>query len=270
MVRSMSCEPQSVTGKGVLKLGNAKINLEVTMTTNPVRCTSMLPLFQQLTNMIVQEGVEQIEASGGKISCKKGCGACCKQLVPIAESEAYQLQALVEAMPEPRRTEIRNRFSQGREKLIQAGVLQKVENPSARNKEEAAAMGLEYFYMGVPCPFLEEESCSIHQNRPLACREYLVVSSPEHCANPTRETVHCIAIPAHVSSVVKKLSHSRPVPWLPLISALDFAEKNPDQSPARPGPEWFQEVLQQLKDHTPETRASQVNTLSPPTQFPPG
>lgn len=250
----MSSEPQLVTGKGVLKLGNAKINLEVTMTTKPVRCVSMLPLFQQLTNMIVQEGVEQIEATGEKISCKKGCGACCRQLVPIAEPEAYQLQALVEAMPEPRRTEIKKRFSDGREKLIHAGVLEKVETPSATNKEVAVALGLKYFHTGVPCPFLEEESCSIHPDRPLACREYLVTSSPEHCANPTQETVQCIAIPAQVSSVVKMLSHSRAVPWLPMISALEWAAKHPDQSPMRPGPEWFQETLTQLKNTASETR----------------
>ncbi|HEY5241787.1 MAG TPA: YkgJ family cysteine cluster protein [Polyangiaceae bacterium] len=30
----------------------------------------------------------------------------------------------------------------------------------------------------VSCPFLEEESCSIHPDRPPICREYLVTSSP--------------------------------------------------------------------------------------------
>jgi hypothetical protein len=33
-----------------------------------------------------------------------------------------------------------------------------------------------YFLQGVACPFLEAESCGIHPDRPLACREYLVTS----------------------------------------------------------------------------------------------
>ena len=39
-------------------------------------------------------------------------------------------------------------------------------------------LGREYFQLGIPCPFLEEESCSIYHDRPITCREYLVTSPP--------------------------------------------------------------------------------------------
>jgi Fe-S-cluster containining protein len=39
----------------------------------------------------------------------------------------------------------------------------------------------------MPCPFLEDESCSIHPDRPLVCREYLVTSPAELCAGPRRK-----------------------------------------------------------------------------------
>jgi Fe-S-cluster containining protein len=44
------------------------------------------------------------------------------------------------------------------------------------------ALGLDYFRLGIACPFLEDESCSIHPYRPSACREYLVTSPAENCA----------------------------------------------------------------------------------------
>ncbi len=41
-----------------------------------------------------------------------------------------------------------------------------------------------YFHLGIACPFLEDESCSIHADRPISCREYLVTSPAVNCADP--------------------------------------------------------------------------------------
>ena len=59
------------------------------------------------------------------------------------------------------------------------------------------------------CPFLEEESCSIHPDRPLVCREYLVTSPAELCAGPTQEGVTPVAVPK-VSPAARGLEESRP------------------------------------------------------------
>lgn len=39
-----------------------------------------------------------------------------------------------------------------------------------------------YFGLDLPCPLLADGVCSIRDDRPLACREYLVTSDPAHCA----------------------------------------------------------------------------------------
>ena len=49
---------------------------------------------------VVGVAVEDAVAEGETISCKKGCGACCRQLVPISQVEARRIRDLVEAMPE--------------------------------------------------------------------------------------------------------------------------------------------------------------------------
>ncbi len=235
-----------ITGKGTLTISGTNIELEVTVPANPVRLTKMLPIFQQLTNAVVQVGVGNAEVEGEQISCTKGCGACCRQLVPIAESEAYQLQELVHAMPEPRRATIQARFAAAKEQLQQTDLLTPILFPGELSLEAKRQLGLEYFQQGIACPFLEEESCGIHPDRPLACREYLVTSPAINCAAPSAETVQCVEMPGSVSRVVQKLTATRAVSWVPLILALDWADEHPDPSPLRAGPEWLQTVFKQL------------------------
>lgn len=239
-------DSQTVTGKGTLVISGTKVELEVTVPVTPIRPTQMLPVFQQLTNTVVAVGVSKAEATGERISCTKGCGACCRQLVPIAESEAYQLQALVQRMPEPRRSIIQARFTEAKTKLEQVGLYDQILFPGELPIEGKRTLGLAYFQQSIACPFLEDESCSIHPDRPLSCREYLVTSPAENCAQPTAETVHCVEVPGSVSRAVRTLAASRAVNWVPLILALDWAAANPDQSPFRPGPEWLQEVFREL------------------------
>ena len=235
-----------ITGKGALTMAGTKVELEVTVPVKPVRATKMLPIFQQLTNAVVDVGVENAEANGETISCAKGCGACCRQLVPIAESEAYQLRELVNAMPEPRRATMQARFAAAKEQLQASELLTGILFPGELSVEEKRRLGLEYFGQGIACPFLEEESCGIHPDRPLACREYLVTSPAVNCAAPSAETVQCVEMPGSVSRVVQKLTATRAVSWVPLILALDWAGEHPDESSLRAGPEWLQTVFKQL------------------------
>ena len=242
-----------VTGKGTLNVGSTKLQLEITVPAHPVRPTQMLPVFQSLTNSIVAVAVKEAEAAGEKISCTKGCGACCRQLVPIAKSEAYQLRDLVAKMPEPRRTQVQKSFAAALAQLKESGVYEKISAPGNFSVEARQQIGLDYFYQKIACPFLEDESCSIHPDRPLACREYLVTSPAENCASPTAAGVKCVEISGSVSRAVRNLSaHSvtQGLNWLPLILALEWAIQNPDEASPKPGPELLGQVFKHLANQT--------------------
>src|SRR5262249_42347869 len=161
----------------------------------PTRLRVLLPMAQSLTDHMVGAAVKRAEQQGQKVSCQKGCGACCRQLVPIAEEEARHLRDLVEALPEPRRTEVRSRFREARRRLDEAGLLEKLRHPEECDRGDSRSLALTYFAQGIPCPFLEEGSCSIYRDRPLVCREYLVTSPAPNCSRPTPETVHCVPLP---------------------------------------------------------------------------
>ena len=186
-----------ITGKVNIKIAGRPLSMEMTVPTAAVKPQRMLPIFQQMASSFVNLSVEAVNAVGAEISCKAGCGACCRQAVPLAEIEIYQIAELVESMEEPRRTEIKNRFAAGCDHFENIKWFERMENcaelartaaPEIAEKALESAV-LEYFHQGVPCPFLENESCSIHQVRPLVCREYLVTSPAENCSEPSAENI---------------------------------------------------------------------------------
>jgi len=237
-----------LTGTIPLNIAGEDVTVEVEAPAGQTKPRRLLPVFQKITNTIVDIAEKQLLEKGKKISCKAGCGACCRQLVPIAEMETFHLRDLVEEMPELRQAEIKTRFKEALEKLDKAGLLEKLRNPFEISREERKRLGNEYFRLQIACPFLEEESCSIHPNRPLACREYLVTSPAENCARP-QDNIEGVDLPAKVSVAVFSLD-SEPsanvYKWTPLILALEWAETHAEDSRTQTSPEWVDEVVNRL------------------------
>jgi Fe-S-cluster containining protein len=238
-----------VSGTVGLNVGGRQLQMEMTVPSTPIHPKRMLPILQQMTNSFVDIAVEEDRAEGYTVSCKAGCGACCRQLVPISEIEARNLSDLVAAMPEPRQSEIRRRFDEAIKKFEEVDMLEPLRDPNRFTDKTIRDMGIAYFAVGVPCPFLEEESCSIHPDRPLACREYLVTTPPENCKRPTADSIRQIEIPAKVSNAVIRLSeqgNSRFIPYVPMILALEWVEEHEDTMPLQTGPEILKHVLENL------------------------
>ncbi len=229
----------------------------------PTRLGELLPLVHSFADAVVDSVAKEVEARGEKISRKKGCGACCRQLVPIAEAEARRLHALVERLPEPRRKDVRARFAGARYRLEAAGLLEGLHHADQWSDGEGRSFGLAYFRQGIPCPFLEEESCSIHADRPIACREYLVTSPAEDCARPTAETVACVKLPFKVWTAIAHFDQVPPsarfIRWVPLILALEWAEAHPGEPAPRPGPDLLREFFDHLTGkRRPQTGSARV------------
>jgi Fe-S-cluster containining protein len=233
-----------VTGKVTLKMFGAPVEMEMTVPAKPVKMSRMLPIFQAMTSSFANIGEQAALARGEEISCKKGCGACCRQPVPLMEIEVYQIRDLVENMPEPRRTEVKRRFAEAFEHFVENGWFEKMTHLDETPVEDRFKTVMSYFYEGVPCPFLEDESCSIHLNRPLICREYLVTSPAEYCANPTAATVKLIELPLKISPIIREFN--RMGRFVPLIAALEFAEQVPEDETEKNGMQWMQEFFVRL------------------------
>lgn len=251
-----------------------KLQTKVSVPTGSTRLRQLLPMVQSFADAVVSASVAATEARGQKISCKKACGACCRQLVPIAETEARHIRDVLEALPEPRRTKIRARFAEARRRLEAAGLLEKLLHTDLQWAEgESVSFGLQYFRQGIPCPFLEEESCSIYSDRPIACREYLVTSPAENCARPTAETVQCVKLPLKVWTAVARFdkvpSSARFIRWVPLILAPEWAAAHSDEPPPRLGLELVQELFESLRQTGDSLQQPEEPTQEPDFSLPP-
>jgi Fe-S-cluster containining protein len=242
-------EGAAVTAKVSLNIAGEPISLNVTVPNRPVARKELLPVFHAITEAVVASAVKKAQSQGEEISCKAGCGACCRQLVPITQVEARRILEVIQQMAEPRQADVRSRFAEASLRLDQAGVLAELNKPDEIPEQELQAFGLKYFHLGIACPFLKDESCSIYADRPIACREYLVTSPAENCAQPSAKTVRLVKLAGKVSNAVARLDHdskASSTPWVPLIVAPQWAEKHPSEPPPRPAPELVQELFRLL------------------------
>lgn len=248
---------EMLSGDVTLDIGGEHFEMHLSIPAAPVSPRRMLPVLRQMTNSIVARAIEQTEADGKAISCKAGCGACCRQPLLISEAEAFELAELVESFPEPRRSTLKKRFEEGLRHFEKLRWFERFDQmsrdaaagPSEEISKRFVAILSEYIAEKVACPFLEDESCSIYDSRPLVCREYLVTSPAENCSAPTPENTSKIKIAGSASRAFAKLcktGNSSDPSSLLLIRLLEFAAKNKEGFDEKAGPAWAEDFFRAL------------------------
>jgi Fe-S-cluster containining protein len=126
--------------------------------------------------------------SGDKhITFYKGCDSCCSQFISVNLSHALfivdYLYSGYKAMPV---------FLKGYEKWSSSfennpgamAVLNNLEEYTTRSaamKPYPQEGCTDYHKLDIPCPFLDQGVCSIHEVRPVVCASYYSLSPVEHC-----------------------------------------------------------------------------------------
>lgn len=207
------------------------VRVEARMPEGPVRLDQLLPALKTMDDRLIGVAVANEEISGERVTCAKGCAACCqRQPVPITPPEAFALARLVEALPEPRRTVVRASFAAAVQRLRAADLYDifMQRNPEM-TRDAAIAIARRYVALGLVCPFLLDQECSIYTDRPFVCRQYLVTSPAELCVAPLDNPIRTIRMPAAFATAMlhagEKLS-GRSQYSVPLVLALDSAAAN--------------------------------------------
>jgi Fe-S-cluster containining protein len=192
----------------------------------PMRLSELAYGFLGISGKLTDVAVEREAREGRHVSCKKGCGACCRQVVPLSPPEAWLIADIVAGMPAQRQAEVRAAFASAAETLARTGVKAALSARMER-EEQMTAAALDYFRLQIPCPFLRDESCSIHPYRPSICREYMVTSPAENCAQLGRGPIQRIPVPVRLSealvNLTAKLLGTEPE-VVPMTLALEWAE----------------------------------------------
>lgn len=258
MSAESAASPKTGVARFTLNVQGRAIEVSTELPEGPVPALALLPVLQGLSNSLSEMTVERAARAGKPLSCHDGCGACCRHAVPIAPAEARLLSEWMAAMPGERRSVLRERFRRAAERLEESGIAQEIrdargggDSGSGSGGGGRAAMhdlGMRYFALGIACPFLEEERCSIYEIRPMRCREYLVVSPAENCAEPASHEIVSVKPPVLLSQILERWSTDgdQQAQELVLLTMLDeWMANHPaqDDQPHRTAPELLGEFL---------------------------
>jgi Fe-S-cluster containining protein len=214
-----------------------RLNTTLDVPTGFVPITSIVPVTRRLgEEMLKLEEIRSRETSHS-VSCRMGCAACCRMLVPLSPPEAFALQDYIAQLPEDRQTALRQKIADSKTTLASHELLNRLQEVADATTpipdEELDPINLAYYALRHPCPFLENEICSIYEARPAACRELLVTSPAPLCDNLVENPVTPLPVPVRIGTVLGMLwgalTNSSPR-LIPLPLALEWAEQHRDEA----------------------------------------
>lgn len=227
------------------------LTASVSVPTGFIPITDIIPLMRSLGEQAHQLAINNLTQTGATISCQKGCAACCRMMIPVAPPETFALLSVVEALPSLKKERLLERFQTAQQTLREAGLeegLQRLAfSEDQVTDEELEPLNRAYYSLRMPCPFLEDEVCSIYEHRPSACRELLVTSPAELCQDLIHNPVKLIPAPFRIGTVLSKLWADYcqgPVRLIPLPFALEWAKARASQNTRTgAGPELLSRAL---------------------------
>lgn len=262
-----SATRQTVSVEFSLGIGGSKIGATAVVPAGRTNLTQILPILQSLDDSLVANVASQMAEAGHPVSCKRGCTACCHQMIPISIFEAEALAAWIRTLPEALQHELAERFHQTLLKLATAGLIDRMVNVDWFPEDDSTSqLAIDYLHQHIPCPFLENDSCSIYPFRPFACREYLVTSPPEHCldlASPQLAPVdmpHSFSLTLHgIGAAIEHNSHG----WIPLVFLFAWmkAGAHPGEAVSGTGPEVLYEFVSRIDQSHPPSAPNRNSHL---------
>jgi len=161
-------------------------------------------------------------------------------MVPVSPPEAFALTDGIRHLPANQQTRIQERLTQTKNKLHETGLLSRLvqlsETPHQVNDDDIEPLNQAYYTHRLPCPFLENEVCSIYDLRPAACRELLVTSPPELCQDLATNPIQALPVPLRMGTILsllwKELTKG-PARLIPLPLAMDWAERHRSENTPR-------------------------------------
>ena len=213
------------------------LQAEISVPTSFIPVSDVVPLMRSLGEQALKLEEVKLQRAGQTISCQKGCGACCRLLIPVSPPEAFALKKRFEQLPAHQRDRYLHRLSTVKDALNKAGLLGRLvqlsETRAQLSDEDMEPVNHAYYAQRLPCVFLEDEACGIYDFRPAACRECLVTSPAEFCQDRTQPAVKPVSVPFRVATVLSlmwaKLAGG-PARLIPLPVALDWADRHADEN----------------------------------------
>jgi len=154
-------------------------------------------IFQEMERRIIA----QIGGGDEKITCHKGCSSCC---VAYIEAKAAECEAIVYYLyqNEDILSVFLQQYPKWRSNLWEYGDLFKrceqalyeirYKGENEKRRQDLADALFLYKMQNIPCPFLRDHVCTIHEVRPFTCASHYVTTPSDWCSpfNPNQPKVY--------------------------------------------------------------------------------
>jgi len=192
-----------------LDIFGKSLHIRIGAEKNPAKLSDLVPLARLLSTKIILATRQHITNKGDIIACHANCSQCCRYLVPLTIPEAIRLTEEVMAMPQWKR-----RFANEWSLLIARCILEltpkhtleKFTNTQLKSGCNLKDISDWYSLINLPCPFLLNGLCMIYEQRPIACREHLVIGSVLNCKVDSTNQVQPVQMPISILEALAQLT----------------------------------------------------------------
>ena len=250
-----------------LQTPSGEITTAVGVPTSFIPITAILPLMRSLGEEAQAMEQRRLLEAGQTVSCRKGCAACCRMLVPISPAEAFALANRIDRSDGSERIRLLAELDSANQRLAQDGLLKKLvelsESTEPVTDEAIEPLNRAYYALRMPCPFLDNEVCSIYEDRPAACRELAVTSPATHCQDMTNPEIRPVPVAVRISTALSllwaELTGTAPR-LIPLPLAIDWAARHQaEQVKKWAGTELFQKALDKIWRYLSQEKARRTS-----------
>lgn len=180
------------------------LHFRIAALNKPAKLSDIMPAAREISDGISEILQKNIVSNGGKIPCYKGCAFCCQYMVLLSHPEALRL--LEESM---------HLSLKDCDKVIQGctGMTKSVQRYLSKNNYDIfAASNMQekfadwYLKQKKTCSFLSNNSCFIYEQRPIACREHLIVNTDISCSYEDHNDGNTLEVPISIRQALEVLT----------------------------------------------------------------
>lgn len=131
--------------------------------------TDLVPLCHQLVDHQVAQLTSELAAAGRALACRSRCTVCCHQLVVLPVPEALYI-ADHHALSTTAFDRVQHKFAEAERRLRERQLVDELYDPTPSSTPPHLPVAVDYFRTQLPCPYLDDDLCTIYERRPMACR----------------------------------------------------------------------------------------------------
>ena len=200
----------------------------------PAKLSDLVPLARLLSTKITSITRQHITNNGDTIACNPCCSQCCRYLIPLTIPEAMRLTEEVMAMAQSDSTFVNESILLAARCILELtpkDFIEKFTKTELQMCSKLTDISDWYRQMNLPCPFLLNDLCTIYEQRPIACREHLVIGSASICKADGTNQAQPVQMPISILEALAQLTselEQTTIEAIILPFAIVWCRKNPE------------------------------------------